>query len=76
MPIGTYNPWIRYHCTPEQSWRMGNEAGAEFFIPVHHQTFALSREPIREPIERFLLAAGRHTDRVAARSIGEEFRLA
>jgi L-ascorbate metabolism protein UlaG (beta-lactamase superfamily) len=75
MPIGTYNPWIRYHCTPEQAWRMGNEAGAEFFIPVHHQTFDLSREPIQEPIERFLLASGRHTDRVAARSIGEEFRL-
>jgi len=75
MPIGTYNPWIRYHCTPEQAWRMGNEAGAEFFIPVHHQTFSLSREPIREPIERFLLASRRHTDRVAARSIGEEFRL-
>jgi L-ascorbate metabolism protein UlaG (beta-lactamase superfamily) len=76
MPIGTYNPWIRYHCTPEQAWRMGNEAGAEFFIPVHHRTFDLSREPIQEPIERFLLAAGSHTDRVAARSIGEEFRLA
>ena len=45
MPIGAYNPWIYYHCTPEQAWRMGNDAGAELFIPVHHQTFQLSREP-------------------------------
>ncbi|MFB3779783.1 MAG: MBL fold metallo-hydrolase, partial [Bryobacteraceae bacterium] len=27
MPIGAYNPWRRYHCTPEEAWRMGNEAG-------------------------------------------------
>ena len=75
MPIGTYNPWLRNHCTPEQAWRMGNEAGAEFFIPVHHQTFPLGHEPIREPIERFYAAAGRHTDRVAVETIGAEFRL-
>lgn len=76
MPIGAYNPWIRYHCTPEQAWRMGNDAGAEFFIPVHHQTFQLSREPLSEPIERFVAAAGRHTGRVGLHSIGETFQTA
>jgi L-ascorbate metabolism protein UlaG (beta-lactamase superfamily) len=76
MPIGAYNPWIYYHCTPEQAWRMGNEAGAEFFIPVHHQTFQLSREPFSEPIERFEQAAGSHPDRVALTRIGQEFHLA
>ncbi len=75
MPIGAYNPWIRVHCTPEQAWKMGNDAGAEFIIPVHHQTFQLSREPYLEPIERFLQAAGRHTDRVAAQRVGQEFHL-
>ncbi len=75
LPIGTYNPWIRYHCTPEQAWRMGNDARTEFFLPVHHQTFNLSREPLLEPIERFQNAAGNHPDRVAVRRIGEEFRL-
>ncbi len=75
MPIGAYNPWIHYHCTPEQAWRMGNDAGAELFIPVHHQTFQLSREPFREPIERFQEAAGRHTDRVALMRIGQEVHL-
>jgi L-ascorbate metabolism protein UlaG (beta-lactamase superfamily) len=76
MPIGAYNPWIHYHCTPEQAWRMANEAGCEFFLPVHHQTFALSREPYFEPIERVQGAAGSHQDRVAVHRIGEEFRLA
>jgi L-ascorbate metabolism protein UlaG (beta-lactamase superfamily) len=75
MPIGAYNPWIRYHCTPEQAWRMGNDAHGEFFIPVHHQTFALSREPYYEPIERFQAAAANHPDRVAIDRIGGEFHI-
>ncbi len=75
MPIGAYNPWIRYHCTPEQAWSMGNDAGAEFIMPVHHQTFPLGREPFLEPIERFYEAAGRDSKRVALRRIGQEFRL-
>jgi L-ascorbate metabolism protein UlaG (beta-lactamase superfamily) len=75
MPIGAYNPWIYYHCTPEQAWRMGNDAGAELFLPVHHQTFQLSREPFREPIERFQAAAGSHPDRVAVTRIGQELHL-
>jgi len=76
MPIGAYNPWIYYHCTPEQAWKMGNDAGAEFFVPVHHQTFQLSREPLREPIERFLGAAANYPDRVALTRIGQEFHVA
>jgi L-ascorbate metabolism protein UlaG (beta-lactamase superfamily) len=75
MPIGAYNPWIHYHCTPEQAWRMGNDAGAEFFVPVHHQTFQLSREPFTEPIERFHRAAANHPDRIALSGIGQEFHI-
>jgi L-ascorbate metabolism protein UlaG (beta-lactamase superfamily) len=75
MPIGAYNPWIRYHCTPEQAWRMGNDARAEYFLPIHHQTFALSREPRTEPIERFVAAAGSTPDRVVLHAIGAEFHL-
>ncbi len=33
---------------------MANHAGAEFILPVHHQTFRLKREPLHEPIERLL----------------------
>ncbi|HTP34908.1 MAG TPA: MBL fold metallo-hydrolase [Candidatus Acidoferrales bacterium] len=75
MPVGAYDPWIHYHCTPEQAWRMAHDAGFEFFLPVHHQTLLLSREPYLEPIERVYGAAGRHADRVAVRQIGQEFRL-
>jgi L-ascorbate metabolism protein UlaG (beta-lactamase superfamily) len=75
MPIGAYNPWIRNHCTPEQAWRMGNDAGSEHFIPIHHQTFQLSREPVHEPIERFQNAAGNHQSRILVRTIGEEIHL-
>jgi L-ascorbate metabolism protein UlaG (beta-lactamase superfamily) len=75
MPIGAYDPWIRYHCTPEQAWQMGNDAGADIFLPVHHQTFPLSREPRQEPIERLCHAAGKEPERIAIRHIGQEMHL-
>ncbi len=74
MPVGAYNPWIHAHCTPEQAWLMAQQAGAESFLPVHHQTFMLSREPYFEPIERVYGAAGNHSDRVAVSRIGQEFQ--
>lgn len=73
MPIGAYDPWIRAHCTPEQAVRMADDAGANFILPVHHQTFQLSREPRLEPIERLETALSGSTDRLALRSIGQEF---
>lgn len=73
MPIGAYDPWIYAHCTPEQARQMGDDAGAERFLPVHHQTFRLSREPVYEPIERFLESAGH--DRVLTQRIGDEVSL-
>lgn len=75
MPVGAYDPWIRAHCNPEQAWTMANHAGAEFLLPVHHQTFLLSREPYREPIERALIAAGSAPERVCVSEIGQEFHL-
>jgi L-ascorbate metabolism protein UlaG (beta-lactamase superfamily) len=75
MPIGAYQPWIRYHCTPEQAWRMGNDAGVERFVPVHYGTFPLGREGRREPIERFLEAAGRESARVVVQGIGQTVQL-
>jgi L-ascorbate metabolism protein UlaG (beta-lactamase superfamily) len=75
MPVGAYNPWIHYHCTPEQAWQMAADAGADFFLPVHHQTFALSSEPYLEPIDRTFAAAGNSPDRVAVARIGQEFAI-
>ena len=75
MSIGAYNPWVRSHCTPEQAIEMANAAGAQFIIPVHHQTFRLSFEPFREPIERFENALRTEPGRIALREIGETFVL-
>ena len=74
MPVGAYDPWIHYHCTPEQAWKMAQDAGFEHFLPVHHQTLQLSREPYLEPIERVYESAGREAERVAVRQIGQEVR--
>jgi L-ascorbate metabolism protein UlaG (beta-lactamase superfamily) len=72
MPIGAYNPWIRAHCTPEQALQMANDAGAEMILPVHHQTFELSREPTFEPIERLTAALAASPERLALSAIGQE----
>jgi L-ascorbate metabolism protein UlaG (beta-lactamase superfamily) len=71
MPIGAYDPWIRNHCTPEQAVTMADAAGARLFVPVHHQSFQLSREPIFEPIERAEAALAAEHGRLAVRTIGE-----
>ena len=75
MSIGCYNPWIRTHCNPEEALQMANDAGAQFIMPVHHQTFRLSFEPFREPIERFESALQKTPERIALREIGETFAL-
>jgi len=77
MPIGAYNPWIRYHCNPEQALAMADDARADRILPVHHKTFHLSREPVDEPIARLIEAAGNAArDRVVLQEIGQEFHLA
>jgi L-ascorbate metabolism protein UlaG (beta-lactamase superfamily) len=75
MSIGAYNPWIHSHCTPEQAVAMATAAGAQFIMPVHHQTFRLSFEHLREPIERFQVALSETPERIALREIGETFEL-
>jgi L-ascorbate metabolism protein UlaG (beta-lactamase superfamily) len=75
MSIGAYNPWIHSHCTPEQAVEMATAVGARFIMPVHHQTFRLSFEPLGEPIERFRAVLCNTPERVALREIGETFVL-
>ena len=75
MGIGAYDPWIWAHSTPEQAVAMADAAGARFIIPVHHQTFRLSVEPFREPIERFTHSLSKTPERIALHEIGETFVL-
>jgi L-ascorbate metabolism protein UlaG (beta-lactamase superfamily) len=73
MPIGAYQPWVCSHCTPEQSVRMANDAGANYFLPIHHKTFKLGQESSNEPIQR--LEGALEPERIALRDVGETFRL-
>ncbi len=73
MPIGAYQPWIWNHCTPEQALEMANAAGANYIVPVHHQTFKLSDEPALEPIERLEAALSKEPERLGLKRIGETF---
>jgi L-ascorbate metabolism protein UlaG (beta-lactamase superfamily) len=74
MPIGAYDPYVHNHCTPEQAVALADAAGARLFVPVHHQSFQLSREPVREPIERAEAALAKELGRLAVRQIGETAR--
>lgn len=73
LPIGGYRPYIRMHASPEQTWQMFCELGADYLVPIHHQTFILSHEPPEEPLKRLLAAAGDRADRIVIREVGETF---
>jgi L-ascorbate metabolism protein UlaG (beta-lactamase superfamily) len=74
-PIGAYQPWITSHCTPEQAVEMADMAGAKFIMPIHHQTFKLSLEPMDEPLGRFQKALSIAPERIALTEIGQTFVL-
>jgi L-ascorbate metabolism protein UlaG (beta-lactamase superfamily) len=75
LPIGGYEPWIHSHASPEEAWKMFEDIGADYLIPIHHQTFILSYEPPDEPLSRLLAAAGNRSDKVVLREVGETFVL-
>ena len=52
---------------------MANQARAQFVVPVHHQTFRLSWEPMDEPMQRFRRAIPRA--HIALSNVGETFVL-
>jgi L-ascorbate metabolism protein UlaG (beta-lactamase superfamily) len=52
---------------------LANVAGARYVVPVHHQTFRLSNEPMIEPIQRFEAALQSEPERIALRRVGETF---
>ena len=73
MPIGAYQPWIQSHCTPEQAVQMANDAGANYFLPVHFKTFTFGREGVNEPMER--LRAAIAPERIGWHDIGQTFSM-
>jgi L-ascorbate metabolism protein UlaG (beta-lactamase superfamily) len=75
LPIGAYDPYIYAHASPEQSWAMRREMNATYILPMHHSTFQLSREPVKEPVERLIRAAGDERWRIALTEPGQTWRL-
>jgi L-ascorbate metabolism protein UlaG (beta-lactamase superfamily) len=72
--IGAYDPWIWNHANPEQVWKMFQQTGAHYLIPIHWGTFRLSKEPMDEPLRRLIAAAGPESDRIVLRQIGVAWR--
>lgn len=72
--IGAYDPWRHAHATPEEVWAMARAAGASEILPVHHSTFELSDEPMDEPLQRLISAAGEERNRVLVAHPGEIVR--
>jgi len=68
--IGAYDPWIFSHANPEQVWAMFQQTRARYLIPIHWGTFRLSKEPMEEPLQRLIAAAGSQQDRIVIRQIG------
>jgi L-ascorbate metabolism protein UlaG (beta-lactamase superfamily) len=72
---GAYDPWIANHANPEQVWRMFEESGARYLLPVHWDTFRLGKEPLGDAMRRLLAAAGPKADRVVIRRIGDTWTM-
>lgn len=73
LGIGAYDPYIAAHASPEQSWEMAGHVNAGAMIPIHHSTFRLSHEPLREPMTRLLRAAGSERARLGITQIGQSW---
>ena len=68
--IGAYDPWIWNHASPEQVWAMFQSTRAHYLVPIHWGTFKLSKEPMEEPLQWLIKAAGDQQDRIVLRQIG------
>ena len=73
--IGAYDPWIYNHANPEQVWAIFQQTHARYLIPIHWGTFRLSKEPMHEPMQRLIAAAGIQQDRIVIRQIGGTWTL-
>ncbi|HVG77033.1 MAG TPA: MBL fold metallo-hydrolase [Patescibacteria group bacterium] len=76
LPIGGYSAFnVRHpnHLSPEESVQLFEDLRAKLLVPMHWGTFALNREPYREPPDRLLAEALRRglEEQVAILSPGQ-----
>ena len=76
MPIGEYNPWRHNHCNPEEALIIASEQlCAEYFIPMHCNTFKQGVEPVDEPLAWLMNSHDKYNVKVGLRNIGSTFKL-
>ncbi len=75
LPVGAYDPWIRVHANPEQAVEMARQMDAKAILPIHWNTFTLSSEPQKEPIERLKKALAVHSPELALDDIGKTWKM-
>ena len=76
MPIGAYNPWKHNHCNPEEALMMASEQiGAEYFIPMHCNTFKQGIEPVDEPLSWLMNSCNKYNIKIGLENIGATFTL-
>ena len=76
IPIGGYASMGQSHpnhVNPEEALTLFEDVGGRMLVPMHWGTFALNREPFREPPARLLAEARRRGDeeRVALLTQGQ-----
>ena len=76
IPIGGYSAFNLHHpnhVSPEEGIQLFEDVRGRLLVPMHWGTFALNREPFREPPERLLAEALRRglEERVALLSQGQ-----
>ena len=76
IPIGGYSAYTAHHpnhVSPEEGVQLFEDVRGRLLVPMHWGTFALNREPFREPPERLLAEALRRglEERIALLSQGQ-----
>jgi N-acyl-phosphatidylethanolamine-hydrolysing phospholipase D len=76
IPIGGYRQYTQRHpnhVNPEEALQLFEDVGGRLMVPMHWATFALNREPFREPPDRLMAEALRRGDeeRIAVLSPGQ-----
>jgi N-acyl-phosphatidylethanolamine-hydrolysing phospholipase D len=76
IPIGGYSAYSAHHpnhVSPEEGMQLFEDVRGRLLVPMHWGTFALNREPFREPPERLLAEALRRglEERIALLSQGQ-----
>lgn len=74
LECGQYNTfWPQIHMFPEQTAKAGRNLAAKVVMPVHWGKFVLSSHPWTEPVERFIAAANKESQKWIAPKIGEPY---